>query len=173
MIQLDIRVLVPLISILSTGSLVVDIVKKRILKLKTTNNFIENLVESLIVGTMILVVPMLIIAWAANKTGDSVSLERFVYIYLALGLLFLIYRIFVWVRKNLPIFVLSGRKKLTQSMDFLLKIIVVSMILFYAFQVLVYPLKGWDFLHLKMQNSFRIYVNGHLSLINELTFFQQ
>lgn len=173
MIQLDIRILVPLISILSTGSLVVDIVKKRILKLKTTNNFIENLVESLIVGTMILVVPMLIIAWAANKTGDSVSLERFVYIYLALGLLFLIYRIFVWVRKNLPIFVLSGRKKLTQSVDLLLKIIVVLMILFYAFQVLVYPLKGWDFLHFYLPNSFRIYVTGQLSLINELTFFPQ
>ncbi len=173
MIQLDIRILVPLISILSTGSLLVDIVKIRILKLKTSNSLLENLVESLIVGTLALAIPMLVIAWVANKTNDSVSLERFVYIYLALGLLYSIYRIFVWVRKKLPVLILSSRKKLNHSIEILLKIIVVLMILFYAFQVLVYPLKGWDFLHFYLPNSFRIYVTGQLSSINELTFFPQ
>ncbi|MHA1445530.1 MAG: hypothetical protein ACTSSN_02475, partial [Candidatus Heimdallarchaeaceae archaeon] len=60
MIQIDIRILVPLISILSSGALIVEIVKKRILKLKTSDSFAENLVESLVVGTIVLVAPMLI-----------------------------------------------------------------------------------------------------------------
>ncbi|MCG3256990.1 MAG: hypothetical protein KAU62_12915 [Candidatus Heimdallarchaeota archaeon] len=173
MIQLDIRILVPLISILSSGLLIVEIVKKRILKLKTSDSFAENLVESLVVGTIVLVVPMLIIAWFANKTNNILILERFVYVYLAIGLLYLIYKIYVWVRKKLPILVLSGRKRLTQSMDLLLKIVIILMILFYAFQILVYPLKGWDFLHFYLPNSFRIFITGQLSSINELTFFPQ
>ncbi|TET81152.1 MAG: hypothetical protein E3J43_01190, partial [Candidatus Heimdallarchaeota archaeon] len=173
MIQIDIRILVPLISILSSGSLIVEIVKKRILKLKTSDSFAENLVESLVVGTIVLVVPMLIIAWVANKTNNILNLERFVYVYLAIGLLYLIYKIYVWVRKKLPILVLSGRKRLTQSMDLLLKIIIILIVLFYAFQVLVYPFKGWDFLHFYLPNSFRIFVTGQLSSINELTFFPQ
>ncbi|MHA1217643.1 MAG: hypothetical protein ACTSO5_03055 [Candidatus Heimdallarchaeaceae archaeon] len=173
MIQIDIRILVPLISILSSGALIVEIVKKRILKLKTSDSFAENLVESLVVGTIVLVAPMLIIAWVANKINNIHILERFVYVYLAIGLLYLVYKVVVWVRKKLPIFVLSGRKKLSQSMDLLLKIIIFLMILFFAFQVLVYPLKGWDFLHFYLPNSFRIFLTGQLSSINELTFFPQ
>ncbi len=173
MIQIDIRILVPLISILSSGSLIVEIVKKRILKLKTSDSLTENLVESLVVGTIVLVAPMLIIAWVANKTNNILILERFVYVYLAIGLLYLIYKIYVWVRKKLPILVLSGRKKLTQSMDLLLKIVITLIILFYAFQVLVYPFRGWDFLHFYLPNSFRIFITGQLSTINELTFFPQ
>lgn len=173
MIQIDIRILVPLISILSSGSLIVEIVKKRILKLKTSDSLAENLVESLVVGTIVLVAPMLIIAWVANKTNNILILERFVYVYLAIGLLYLIYKIYVWVRKKLPILVLSERKKLTLSMDLLLKIVITLMILFYAFQVLVYPFRGWDFLHFYLPNSFRIFITGQLSTINELTFFPQ
>jgi len=173
MIQLDIRILVPLISILSSGSLIVEIVKKRILKLKTSDSSIENFAESLVVGTMALAGPMLIIAWVANKINNTFLLERFVYVYLAIGLLYLIYKIYVWVRKKLPLLVLSERKKLSQSIDLLLKIVITLMILFYAFQVLVYPFKGWDFLHFYLPNSFRIFLTGQLSTINELTFLPQ
>ncbi len=173
MIQIDIRIIIPLLSILSLGSLFNDLIKVRILRIKTKNSFLENLAESLVIGTILLVVPMIALAWVADRIGNEFILETYVYVFLAVGLLFLVFKIYVWVRKKLPDLILAERKKLSKSLDFLLKFILLAMLLFYIFQVLVYPFKGWDFLHFYLPNSFRIFITGQLSQINELTFLPQ
>ena len=75
--------------------------------------------------------------------------------------------------KKLPSFVLKERKKLVRSVETLLIITLGLMFFFYILQSLVYPLRGWDFLHFYLPNSFRIYITGQLGLINELNFFPQ
>lgn len=171
--DIDIRILIPLLSILSLGSFSNDIIKRRILRVKSSNSFLEHLAESLVLGTIILVVPMIGLAWIAERLGNDIILQTFVYIYLAIGLLYLVYFIYKWVRKKLPDYMMAEKKRLSQSLDVLLIIVLLSMFFFYILQVLVYPLKGWDFLHFYLPNSFRLFITGQLSQINELNFVPQ
>ncbi|MCE7742182.1 MAG: glycosyltransferase family 39 protein [Candidatus Heimdallarchaeota archaeon] len=171
--QIDIRILIPLLSILSLGSLFNDLIKKRILRIKSESSFLEQLAESLVFGTLILVIPMICLAWVADRIGNDNILETFVYVYLAIGLLYLVYKIYMWVRRKLPDVMLAERKKLRQTLDVVLILLLLSMLFFYTLQVLVYPLKGWDFLHFYLPNSFRLFITGQLSQINELTFIPQ
>ncbi|MHA2357541.1 MAG: ArnT family glycosyltransferase [Candidatus Heimdallarchaeaceae archaeon] len=170
---IDTRIIFPLISILAVGSLGVSIIKKRIFKLKTSETFLEHLLESLVVGTLLLIIPMVSLAILADRIDSSSILERFVYIYFAIGLAYLVIRLYFWVRRKLPSLILKERKKLTQSIETLLIITLCLMFFFYILQSLVYPLRGWDFLHFYLPNSFRIYITGQLGLINELNFFPQ
>ncbi|MHA1199794.1 MAG: hypothetical protein ACTSQF_10740 [Candidatus Heimdallarchaeaceae archaeon] len=171
--QIDIRILIPLLSILSLGSLFNDLIKKRILRIKSESSFLEQLAESLVFGTLILVIPMICLAWVADRIGNDIILETFVYVYLAIGLLYLVYKIYMWVRRKLPDIMLAERKKLRQTLETVLILLLLSMLFFYILQVLVYPLKGWDFLHFYLPNSFRLFITGQLSQINELTFVPQ
>lgn len=171
--NIDIRILIPLLSILSLGSLANDIIKRRILRIKTSSSFLEQLAESLVIGTIILVVPMIGLAWIAERLGNDVILETYVYVYLAVGLLYLVYFIYKWVRKKLPDYMMAEKKKLRRSLEVLLITLLLSMFFFYILQVLVYPLKGWDFLHFYLPNSFRLFITGQLSKINELNFTPQ
>ncbi|MEE9410060.1 MAG: hypothetical protein V3V41_03970, partial [Candidatus Heimdallarchaeota archaeon] len=170
---IDIRVVLPVISIMAMGSLQVEILRKKILKIKNNDSFFQHLLESLILGTLSLIVPMLIIAIIADRIDNSTFLERFVYVYLAIGLVYLIYKIYIWIRRKLPRIMLSERKKIPQSLEVLLTVIVSLMLLFYTLQALVYPLRGWDFLHFYLPNSFRIFLTGQLGNINELNFLPQ
>ncbi|MCG3216451.1 MAG: hypothetical protein KAS63_07005, partial [Candidatus Heimdallarchaeota archaeon] len=170
---IDIRVVLPVISIMAMGSLQVEILRKKILKIKNNDSFFQHLLESLILGTLSLIVPMLIIAIIADRIDNSTFLERFVYVYLAIGLVYLIYKIYIWIRRKLPRIMLSDRKKIPQSLEVLLTVIVSLMLLFYTLQALVYPLRGWDFLHFYLPNSFRIFLTGQLGNINELNFLPQ
>jgi len=172
-VQIDIRILIPLLSILSLGSLFNDLIKKRILRIKSESSFLEQLAESLVFGTLILVIPMICLAWVADRIGNDIILETFVYVYLAIGLLYLVYKIYMWVRRKLPDIMLAERKKLRQTLETVLILLLLSMLFFYILQVLVYPLKGWDFLHFYLPNSFRLFITGQLSQINELTFVPQ
>lgn len=171
--QIDIRIVIPVLSILSLGSLFTDVLKRRILRIKNDSPFLELLAESLVFGTLILIVPMIGLAWIAERLRNDVILETYVYIYLAIGLLYLVYKIYIWVRRKLPDLMLAERKKISKSLEILLIVLVLSMIFFYILQVLVYPLKGWDFLHFYLPNSFRLFLTGQLSKINELTFLPQ
>ncbi len=54
MIQIDIRIILPVLSILSFGSLIREVLKKRILRIKSSDSFLEQLLESLVFGTILL-----------------------------------------------------------------------------------------------------------------------
>ena len=170
---IDTRIILPIISILAIGSLEVDILKKWILKVKTSETFLEYLLESLILGTISLIIPMLAVGILADRIDSSKILERFVYIYFAIGLAYLVFKVYMWIRKKLPSIVLRERKKLAKSVETLFLVIVLLMLLFYTLQGLVYPLRGWDFLHFYLPNSFRVYITGQLGEINELNFYPQ
>ena len=171
--MVDIRVLLPVLSILSMGSFLATIFKRKLLRIKEKDSILEHLLESLVLGTISLIVPMLILALAANKYDNSSILEKFVYIYAAISLIYLAYKIYSIVRSKLPAFVLSEKKSIPPSLEFLLIIIIFLAFFFYILQGLVYPLRGWDFLHFYLPNSFRIYVTGQLGRINELNFLPQ
>jgi len=173
MAQIDIRVIIPIISILGMGFLIVDVFKKKIMKINSSSSLIDYFIEALLLGTISLVVPMLIIALIADKIGSTTILGRFVYIYLAIALAYLIFKIYLWVRKKLPELVLKEKKKIPQGLEALLQVIIGLMIFFFTLQGLVYPLRGWDFLHFYLPNSFRIYLTGQLGLINEWNFMPQ
>jgi hypothetical protein len=170
---IDTRIILPIISILAIGSLEVDLLKKWILKVKTSDTFLEYLLECLILGTISLIIPMLAVGILADRIDSSKILERFVYIYFAIGLAFLVFKVYMWIRKKLPSIVLRERKKLAKSVETLLLVIVLLMLFFYTLQGLVYPLRGWDFLHFYLPNSFRVYITGQLGEINELNFYPQ
>ena len=173
MTPIDIRVILPIISIVAFGSLGVEIIRKKILRIKEEVSYFEHLLESLVFGSISLIIPMLIIAIIADRIGSSKLLERFVYVFLAISLAYLIYKIYVWVRRRLPSLMLSEKRKIPQSLENLLAVMVILMLVFYCLQALVYPLRGWDFLHFYLPNSFRIYVTGQLGQINELNFLPQ
>ncbi|MCK4973320.1 MAG: phospholipid carrier-dependent glycosyltransferase, partial [Candidatus Heimdallarchaeota archaeon] len=170
--QIDIRVILPIVSILGMGFLIVDVFKKKIMKINSSDSLIDYFIESLLFGTIFLVVPMLIISIIADKIGNTTILERFVYVYLAVALAYLIFKIYLWVRRKLPTIVLK-EKKIPQGLEVLLQVIIGLMIFFFILQGLVYPLRGWDFLHFYLPNSFRIYLTGQLGVINELNFMPQ
>ncbi len=170
---IDTRIILPIISILAVGSLEVDLLKKWILKIKTSDSLLEYLLESLILGTISLIIPMLAVGILADRIDSSRILERFVYIYFAVGLAYLVFKVYMWIRRKLPSIVLSERKKLAKSVETLLLIVVLLMIFFYTLQGLIYPLRGWDFLHFYLPNSFRVYITGQLGEINELNFYPQ
>jgi len=170
---IDTRIILPLISILAIGSLEVDILKKWILKIKTSESVFQYLLEALVLGSISLVIPMLAVAILADRIDSSKILERFVYIYFALGLAYLVFKVYMWIRRKLPAIVLGERRKITRSLETLLVIAVFLMIFFYTLQGLVYPLRGWDFLHFYLPNSFRVYITGQLGKINELNFYPQ
>jgi hypothetical protein len=173
MVAIDARIIFPIVSILAVGSLEVDIIKKRILRIKESESILEYLLESLILGSISLITLMLIISRLADVLGLTTFLERFVYVYFSIGLAYLVFKIYKWVRKKLPIFALSDKKRITGSLNILLIVIIGLMLFFYIMQGLVYPLRGWDFLHFYLPNSFRIYVTGQLGKINELNFLPQ
>jgi hypothetical protein len=170
---IDTRIILPIISILAIGFLEVDILKKWILKIKTSNSVFEYFLESLVLGSISLVIPMLAVAILAERIDSSKILERFVYIYFALGLAYLVFKVYMWIRKKLPALVLSERKNISRSVETLLLVVVLLMLFFYTLQGLVYPLRGWDFLHFYLPNSFRVYITGQLGQINELNFYPQ
>ncbi len=171
--ELDIRVIIPIVSILGMGLLIVDVFKKKIMKIDSSSSYIDYFVESLIFGTISLVVPMLIIAIIADKIENTTILERFVYVYLSIAFAYLVFKIYLWVRRKLPMLILKEKKKIPQGLETLLQIIIGLMIFFFTLQGLVYPLRGWDFLHFYLPNSFRIFVTGQLGIINELNFMPQ
>ncbi len=171
--ELDIRVIIPIVSILGMGFLIVDVFKKKIMKIDSSSSLIDYFIESLLFGTISLVVPMLIIAIIADKIGSATILERFVYVYLSIAFAYLIFKIYLWVRKKLPLLALREKKKLPQGLETLLQVIIGLMIFFFTLQGLVYPLRGWDFLHFYLPNSFRIFVTGQLGIINEFNFMPQ
>jgi len=173
MTPIDIRVILPIISIVAFGSFGVEVLRKKILRIKEKVSFFEHLLESIVLGSILLIIPMLIIAIISDAIGSSKLLERFIYIFLAISLVYIIYKIYAWVRKRLPSLMLSEKRKIPQSLEILLTVIVVLMFFFYCLQALVYPLRGWDFLHFYLPNSFRIYVTGQLGQINELNFLPQ
>ncbi|MCG3222409.1 MAG: phospholipid carrier-dependent glycosyltransferase, partial [Candidatus Heimdallarchaeota archaeon] len=170
---IDTRIILPLISILAIGSLEVDILKKWILKIKKSDSIFEYLLESLVLGSISLVIPMLAVGILADRIDSSKILERFVYIYFAIGLSYLVFKIYMWIRRKLPALVLSERKKITKSVETLFLVTALLMLFFYTLQGLVYPLRGWDFLHFYLPNSFRVYITGQLGKINELNFYPQ
>ncbi len=170
---IDTRIILPVISILGMGFLIVDVFKKKMMKINSSRSLIDYFLESLLFGTISLVVPMLIIAIIADKIGSTTILERFVYTYLAIALAYLIFKIYLWVRKKLPVLVLREKKKIPQGLDVLLQVIIGLMIFFFILQGLVYPLRGWDFLHFYLPNSFRIYLTGQLGIVNEWNFMPQ
>ena len=171
--EIDIRVIIPIVSILAMGFLIVDVFKKKIMKINSSSSLVDYFIESLIFGTMSLVVPMLIIAIIADKIESTTILERFVYVYLSIAFAYLVFKIYLWVRRKLPMLVLKEKKKIPQGLETLLLIIIGLMILFFTLQGLVYPLRGWDFLHFYLPNSFRIFVTGQLGIINEFNFMPQ
>ncbi|MFW9852320.1 MAG: hypothetical protein ACFFDS_05230 [Candidatus Thorarchaeota archaeon] len=173
MVAIDARIIFPIVSILAVGSLEVDIIKKRILRIKESETILEYLLESLILGSISLIILMLIIARIADVFDFATILERFVYVYFSIGLAYLVFKIYKWVRKKLPIYALSDKKRVTGSLSILLIVIILLMLFFYILQGLVYPLRGWDFLHFYLPNSFRIYVTGQLGIVNELNFLPQ
>ena len=173
MVTIDARIIFPVVSILAVGSFEVDIIKKKILRVKESGSILEYLLESLILGSLSLIIFMLILARIADVLGLTSILERFVYIYFSIGLAYLIFKIYKWVRKKLPIYALSDKKRITGSLGILLIAIIGLMLFFYILQGLVYPLRGWDFLHFYLPNSFRIYITGQLGRINELNFLPQ
>ncbi|NPD88449.1 MAG: hypothetical protein HGN29_06980 [Asgard group archaeon] len=170
---IDTRIILPIISILAVGFLEVDIIKKWLLKIKTSNTFLEYLLESLVMGTLSLVIPMLALGILADRINSSKLLERFVYVYFAIGLSYMVFKIYIWIRRKLPKFVLSEKEKIPRTVETLLIIIALLMLFFYTLQGLVYPLRGWDFLHFYLPNSFRLYLTGQLGEINELNFYPQ
>ncbi|MBY8999794.1 MAG: hypothetical protein KGD64_02670 [Candidatus Heimdallarchaeota archaeon] len=172
MADIDTRIIIPIISIMAMGFLIVDVFKKKIMKINSSDSVIDYIIESMVFGSISLVVPMLIIAIISDKIGSTSLLERFVYIYLAIALAYLIFKIYLWVRRKLPKLVLM-EKKIPQGIEVLYTVIIGLMILFFTLQALVYPLRGWDFLHFYLPNSFRIYLTGQLGLINELNFMPQ
>ena len=170
---LDTRLVLPIIAILGMGFLEVDILKKRIFKIKSSDSFVDYVIEAVILGTISLIVPMLALALIAEKIESTSLLERFVYVFIAISFAYLILKLYLWVRRKLPAYALKENKKLPQGIEVLFQVIIGLMILFLALQGLVYPLRGWDFLHFYLPNSFRIYVTGQLGLINELNFMPQ
>jgi len=173
MVTIDARLIFPIVSILAVGSLEVDIIKKKIIRIKDSNSILEYLLESLILGSISLITLMLLLARLADVFGLTTILERFVYVYFSIGLAYLVFKIYQWVRKKLPFYALSDKKRITGSIEILLVVIIGLMLFFYILQGLVYPLRGWDFLHFYLPNSFRIYVTGQLGRINELNFLPQ
>ncbi|MHA1464084.1 MAG: hypothetical protein ACTSQ2_03205 [Candidatus Heimdallarchaeaceae archaeon] len=172
MAEIDTRVILPIISIMAMGFLIVDVFKKKIMKINSSDSRIDYFIESLIFGTISLVVPMLIISIIADKIENTTILERFVYLYITIAFAYLIFKIYRWVRKKLPELVLK-KKKVPQGIETLFTVIIGLMIIFFTLQGLVYPLRGWDFLHFYLPNSFRIYLTGQLGMINELNFMPQ
>ncbi|MCG3226340.1 MAG: phospholipid carrier-dependent glycosyltransferase [Candidatus Heimdallarchaeota archaeon] len=170
---IDTRIILPIISILAIGSLEVDLIKKWILKIKTSDSTLEHLLESLVLGSISLVIPMLAVGILADRIDSSKILERFVYIYFAIGLSYLVFKVYMWIRRKLPALVLRERKKITKSVETLFLITALLMLFFYTLQGLVYPLRGWDFLHFYLPNSFRVYLTGQMGEINELNFYPQ
>ena len=173
MTGVDVRVFLPIISVLSFGALEVDILKKWILKIKDSDSFLVYMLESLIFGSVTLVAPMIILALIANRYNRTKLLGRFVYIYFFIAVAYLIYKIILFIRKKLPEFILTSRKKLLKSMEILFISIIVVMLVGYIIQATIYPLRGWDFLHFYLPNSFRIFVTGQLTKINEFNFLPQ
>ncbi len=173
MTGVDIRVFLPIISVLSFGALEVDILKKWIFKIKHSDSFLVYMLESLIFGSVTLVAPMIILALIANRYNRTKLLGRFVYIYFFIAVAYLIYKIILFIRKKLPEFILSTRKKLLKSMEVLFISVIIVMLLGYIIQASIYPLRGWDFLHFYLPNSFRIFVTGQLVKINEFNFLPQ
>ena len=109
----------------------------------------------------------------ANRYNRTKLLGRFVYIYFFIAVAYLIYKIILFIRKKLPEFILSTRKKLLKSMEVLFISVIIVMLLGYIIQASIYPLRGWDFLHFYLPNSFRIFVTGQLVKINEFNFLPQ
>ncbi|MHA2309336.1 MAG: hypothetical protein ACXABJ_08670, partial [Candidatus Heimdallarchaeaceae archaeon] len=103
---IDTRIILPIISILAIGSLEVDLIKKWILKIKKSDSILEYLLESLVLGSISLVIPMLAVGILADRIDSSKILERFVYIYFAIGLSYLVFKVYMWIRRKLPAIVL-------------------------------------------------------------------
>ncbi len=176
---MDIRVILPIVTILAVGILGTKIVRK-ILQIEKKEKILEQLLEGLIIGTMALVVPMVSIALIAQtmydlnpETEAVYILERFCYLYFAIGLMVIVYYIIKFVRKKLPEMVLKERKYVNPSIEKMQTIITIGIGAAYIILALLYPIRGWDALHFYLPNAFKIYITGRLDRINELNFMPQ
>lgn len=166
---IDIRVLLPIISIVTMGMLEADLLKK-IFKIKEPSTSIQRMLEGLVLGSVTLIIPMLLIGRFAFFIKNTTLLSRFVYGYFAIGMLYLVYIIFHYIRHSLPKIVLEPKITPERTLETLLIMIASGMLSFYAVQGLLYPLRGWDFLHFYLPHAFRVYITGQIPDINELNF---
>ncbi len=176
----DVRMLLPVITIVAVGYLEQFLIRKFLQEKKQSVSFLEILLDSTVFGTISLVVPMVFISILAQKKYEqhprtiyTSFLKKFSYLYFTIGVLTIIYFSYNFVKKKLPDYILSEEKGLKRSLNTLYIIIVFLMFSAYVFNGLIYPLRGWDALHFYIPNAFHLFLTGRLPNINPLNFMPQ
>ncbi|MHA1869094.1 MAG: hypothetical protein ACTSXD_13705 [Candidatus Heimdallarchaeaceae archaeon] len=170
--MLDIRVFLPVISIISFGSIEVSIINK-ILKNEKKQTFFEHILGSTVLGTISLVGPMIFFGLLAYYYPSQLTkqlMSNFVYTFLTISIAIFLYYLFYFIIKVLPKTVLKGQYRHEKSISKILIVVIFLMLGAYTFQALVSPIRGWDALHFYLPNAFRIFATGELGKINELNF---
>ncbi|UJG43202.1 MAG: hypothetical protein K9W46_12620 [Candidatus Heimdallarchaeum endolithica] len=170
--MLDIRVILPVISIISFGSIEVLIIKK-LLKSEKKQTFFEIILDSTVLGTISLVGPMIFFGLLAYNYPNQLTkqlMSNFVYTFLTISIAIFLYYLFHFLIKILPKTVLKGQYKYEKSISKILVVVIFLILCAYTFQALVSPIRGWDALHFYLPNAFRIFATGELGKINELNF---
>ncbi len=175
-INLDIRAILPLISILSFGYVEVIIIRK-VLKIDEKKSFFDILLSSIILGTLTLVSPMILFGVLSYHNPQSkllsAAMSTFCYSYFAISMAIILYYLFIFIRKRLPNYFLENKGKFVATLNKLWILIAILMLGGYTFQAIIYPIRGWDALHFYLPNAFKIFATGQLAKINELNFMPQ
>lgn len=154
----------PILAILSLGSFGAEKLRR---KKFYEFNFYEWFAESWLIGSFLLIVPMIVTSVLfANR------MYHVVYGYYMISLLILLYYV-ITVTANIRPSQIIKPETITKTTEYkLYSIIIILLMLGYLFIAFLYPERGWDALQFYFPNAIYFYLRDDIpSTINPFTFF--
>ena len=154
----------PLIAVFAVGTFGVEKIRKQKFY---EFNFYEFFAESWLVGSFLLIIPMVLISLFFNNI-----LHRVVYSYYTIALLILLYYILHATTAIKPSQIISNEKIKRITVYNSYTILLILLILGYVFIALLLPERGWDALQFYFPNSIYFFLKDDIPpTVNPFTFF--